>query len=118
MAGNDFINAIVSGLTDKSLQATRDWLRELELDLGRVRTAHKFSDRTIDLDLLLYGDTNNQFVPHPEITEQAYVLQPLYDISPSLIHPALKKTVSEIKSQLLQSDPQKFAALEPVTLDL
>ena len=54
MSGADFLNAVVAGYTTTSLPEVVDKLLEIELTHGRIRTANKFSDRTIDLDLLIY----------------------------------------------------------------
>lgn len=118
MDGNDFLNAVVGGNTDLTLDETVTLLQESELRQGRVRTANKFSDRTLDLDLLLYGNLTNDKLPHPEITDQAYVLQPLFDIAPELIHPIRKQSIATLRHRLLQSAPEKFNALRKVDLSL
>lgn len=123
MVGADFYNAVVGGSTTDSVRAVKKWLHESELTHGRVRTENKFSDRTLDLDLLLYGNTVCQsadpagiVLPHPEIKEHAYVLQPLADIAGTLVHPTLHCTISQILSSLQTQYPEKFEALLPVTL--
>lgn len=117
MQGADFINAVVGGCTDMSLHSVVQWLHEIENDHGRVRSDDKFVDRPLDLDLLIYGDHVDHTLPHHDIAEQAYVLQPLFEIAPSLVHPSLKLTVSELRSRLMMQSPVKFTALSPVTID-
>ena len=64
-------------------------LAELETRAGRVRSANKFSSRTLDLDLLLHGDRVDASLklPHPDIDRYAFVLRPLSDLAPNLRHP-------------------------------
>ena len=84
----------------------------------------RFSDRTLDLDLLIYGSqtcepespADNIALPHPEILEQAYVLQPLSDVAGELVHPAYGRSINELRHQLQTDAPEKFQALTLVTL--
>lgn len=86
----NFLNAAV--MVDTELDArTLLWnLMLVEKRLGRVRTQH-WGPRTIDLDLLLYGDEiiedEDLRVPHPEITRRSFVLVPLVELEPRLVHP-------------------------------
>ena len=123
MSGADFLNAVVAGYTNTPLQEVVDKLLEIELAHGRIRTANKFSDRTIDLDLLIYGSqtcepesSGDIALPHPEILEQAYVLQPLADVAGELVHPAYGRSVNELRHQLQADAPEKFEALSVVTI--
>jgi len=130
MKGNDFLNAVISGTTNKTVSDLVQTLRQIECNAGRVRTADKFSDRTLDLDLLLYGDlvctqtTSNKSgektvtLPHPEILTEAYVLQPLADIAGNLIHPATGTEITDLLLQLQQASPQKFLSLQQIKLDI
>ena len=83
--GDDYVNAVVeihTALTAASLLLS---LQELELAFGRERP-YRHAPRTLDLDLLLYGDqqieTDTLTVPHPRMTERAFVLLPLLQIDP------------------------------------
>lgn len=131
MKGSDFYNAVVYGSTTKSLQSVVDKLHEIETEHGRIRTANKFTDRTLDLDLLMYGSRVSQTescratdgtspdpvtLPHPEITQQAYVLQPLADLAGDLVHPSCDCTISEILRTSQSATPEKFQALTPITI--
>jgi 2-amino-4-hydroxy-6-hydroxymethyldihydropteridine diphosphokinase len=73
---------------------------------GRTRTVH-WGPRRIDLDLLLYGEITISddmlTVPHPRIPERRFVLQPLCDIAPDLVHPLVGKSIAELLNGL-QSD--------------
>src|SRR5438309_3926973 len=74
-------------------------LLRIEYALGRTREV-KDGPRTIDLDLLLYGDaeSHTEFLrlPHPRLQERRFVLEPLVEIAPRLVHPVLKRTTAEL----------------------
>ena len=78
-------------------------LLRIEFLLGRIRDI-KDGPRTIDLDLLFYGDVerNTEFLilPHPRLHERRFVLEPLVEIAPLLMHPTLKCTTSELLTSL------------------
>ena len=78
-------------------------LLRIEFLLGRIRDI-KDGPRTIDLDLLLYGDveSHTEFVmlPHPRLHERRFVLEPLVEIAPQLMHPTLKCTATELLESL------------------
>jgi len=73
--------------------------RQIEHDLGRVRTVPK-GPRTIDIDILLYGDavvhTAALEIPHPRMEQRRFVLAPLADLAPDLRHPVSGRTVREM----------------------
>ena len=74
-------------------------LLRIEFTLGRTRGV-KDGPRTIDLDLLLYGevekDTDFLRLPHPRLHERKFVLEPLVEIAPKLVHPVMKKSAAEL----------------------
>jgi 2-amino-4-hydroxy-6-hydroxymethyldihydropteridine diphosphokinase len=74
-------------------------LLQVEQSLGRTRDTAK-APRTIDLDLLLYGtetcDTQLLTLPHPRLQHRRFVLVPLAELSPALVHPTLNKTIGEL----------------------
>lgn len=78
-------------------------LSEIELHLGRTR-AEKNGPRTLDLDLLLFGDEivrqENLVIPHPQMQERWFVLKPLWDLRSDLIHPVFKKSVCELLDEV------------------
>jgi 2-amino-4-hydroxy-6-hydroxymethyldihydropteridine diphosphokinase len=69
----------------------------IEAEMGRLRHGKGYSSRIIDLDILLYGekimDTQILAIPHPKIPERRFVLVPLCEIAPDLVHPVLKKDI-------------------------
>lgn len=78
-------------------------LLRIEFLLGRIRDV-KDGPRTIDLDLLLYGDVESHteflMLPHPRLHERRFVLEPLVEIAPMLMHPTLKCTTNELLGSL------------------
>lgn len=84
----DYINAVASMLTTLAPEALLDELQAIELDHGRVREGEHWGPRTLDLDLLLYGDnvitTDRLTVPHPGLHQRAFVLYPLAEVAPDL----------------------------------
>jgi len=90
-AGDDFLNLVIGFETDEPVGAVASYLGEVEAANGRTRTEEKFSPRTLDLDLLLYGDLAGEFdgveLPRGEITRYAFVLKPLADLVPEALHP-------------------------------
>jgi 2-amino-4-hydroxy-6-hydroxymethyldihydropteridine diphosphokinase len=95
----DFLNQVVVLATDLSATALLTTLLAIEQELGRVRT-EKWSERTIDIDILYYGDlvlrTDVLTVPHPLIEKRRFALLPLCEVAPDLIHPVLRKTTMQL----------------------
>ena len=90
-SGDAFHNLIVGFDSDLEVKAVAKQLRQIELDNGRTRDSQKFSARTLDLDLILYGDLiisdGRLQIPRDEIEKYAFVLEPLAEIAPTGIHP-------------------------------
>ncbi len=99
-AGDDFFNLVVSVDTSLEPEALVTELHAIETEHGRTRQGPKFSDRTLDIDLLLFDDrvqeTTDFTLPRPEILERAFVLRPLADIAPELVHPVEGRTIGEL----------------------
>jgi len=98
-SGSDFLNAAARIQTDIGIAALKDWLTELENRHGRDRSQPRFSDRSLDIDILLYGDEVGNFdgleLPRGEILKYAHVLKPLADIAPALVHPVTGVTMGD-----------------------
>jgi 2-amino-4-hydroxy-6-hydroxymethyldihydropteridine diphosphokinase len=86
-----FLNAAAAVETDLTARELLDRLLGIERRLGRTREAPRFGPRTIDLDLLLYGDEQiddpGLEVPHPRLHERLFALEPLADLDPDLVVP-------------------------------
>ena len=97
-SGPDFLNLAVSFRTEEAAADILERLAELEANADRDRSAGKFSSRTLDLDLLLYGDRVDAALklPHPDIDRYAFVLKPLADLAPGLRHPVTATTLSDL----------------------
>lgn len=88
--GEHFLNMVIGAETELDIAALVALFKQIELDNGRKPGARKFSARTLDLDLLLFGDAVCQApieLPRAEILHNAFVLWPLADIAPQLVHP-------------------------------
>lgn len=94
-----FLNAVAEIETDLDPKALLSKLLDIETDLGRVRV-ERWGPRTIDLDLLLYGDrqvkTDTLTVPHPELHRRRFVLEELAELCPDYEVPGLGRTVREL----------------------
>jgi 2-amino-4-hydroxy-6-hydroxymethyldihydropteridine diphosphokinase len=101
-----FLNAVAELETDVPPRELLDRLLEVERELGRTRGGPRFGPRTIDLDLLIYGnlqlDEPGLTIPHPRLHERLFVLVPLAELAPSLDVPG-KGLVSELLSGLQSS---------------
>jgi len=72
-------------------------IQSIEVQLGRQRNGRRYSSRTIDIDIIFFGERiisdNNLIIPHPRLQERRFALAPVYEISPDWWHPLLKKSV-------------------------
>ena len=94
-----FYNQAIQLMTPMAPEDLLEQLLAIELEMGRVRS-QKYGPRTIDLDILMIDDkvldTPNLTIPHPQMQHRRFALLPLAEIAPSLRHPVLDKTVSEL----------------------
>lgn len=98
----DFLNQVIICSTSLSPSETLKRAMIIELSLGRQRH-EKWNARTIDIDILFFGDQvielDNLQIPHPEIPNRRFTLEPLAEIVPRYVHPVLQKTMSELLSE-------------------
>lgn len=98
--GSPFFNMVVGLETDQSIARLSDRLKQIEDDNGRRRQGPKFASRTLDIDILIYGDWVGDYagvsLPRDEITKNAFVLRPLAQIAPEREHPVLKKSFVQL----------------------
>ena len=110
----DFLNAVVHIQTDLSPHSVLESLHAVEMRFGRVRNVRNAA-RKLDLDILAYGpvviDEDKLTVPHPRISERAFVLLPWCDLAPDWCHPLLKKTIRQLAERIDLTD-QKIRKYE------
>lgn len=89
----DYINAVMAVASELAAPDLLRQLQRIEREHGRIRTHQRWSARTLDLDLLIYGEqrinTDELTVPHPGLAVRAFVLYPLLEIAPTLVVPGL-----------------------------
>ena len=102
--GDDFHNLVVSAQTDLSITDCVKALRQIEFDHGRPEQAVKFSSRSLDVDLLLYGDfvgkVEGYEIPRTDIDKFDFVLRPLQDIAGDELHPVNGKSFAELWQEM------------------
>src|ERR1700741_1869252 len=115
-AGDDFINLVVGFSWELSAETLLSELKAIEQASGRAPGGPKWGPRTLDLDLLLYGDRTGDVagakLPHPDLLKRAFVLGPLAELAPELRHPVLGTTIG----QLWQRFDQRAHPLTETTL--
>ncbi len=98
--GDDFVNLVIRFPAELPLPALQERLKAVERECGREPGGPRWGPRTLDLDLLLYGDRLGRFpgavLPHPDLTTRAWVLGPLAELAPDLVHPVLGEKFSEL----------------------
>ena len=106
-AETTFYNQVLMVETQLTPQQVLNQVLEIETTLGRKRSGKEYSSRKIDIDILFYNEKqveeNNLVIPHPLLHKRNFVLQPLAEIAPDLVHPVFQTTISELLSQLKDS---------------
>jgi 2-amino-4-hydroxy-6-hydroxymethyldihydropteridine diphosphokinase len=107
-AGDDYVNAVIELHTQLNPTELHAELQKIELRFGRTR-AYQNAPRTLDLDLLLYDqltmNTATLQVPHPRMTQRAFVILPLLEIAPEMIIPgigAIQTLLAHVKNQVIR----------------
>lgn len=101
---NKFLNAVVRVSTEMSPRAILAAAKEIEKEMGRTQKSVGgiYHDRIIDIDILLYGDlvlqSEDLVIPHPLMASRDFVMIPMAEIAPGLIHPVLGKTMLELSN--------------------
>ena len=99
---NSFLNTVVAFKSTLAPEEILKATQEIELRLGRTKKSIDgcYSDRPIDIDILLYGsrviESEQLTIPHPLLHKRLFVLQPLAQIAPGLIHPILGKSIAQL----------------------
>lgn len=105
---NSYANCVAAFDTALTPTQLLDTTEAIEKQLGRTQKSINgvYSDRTIDIDILFYGDeiitTPRLTIPHPLLHKRDFILSPMKEIAPELIHPLLKATIEELHKQLLK----------------
>ena len=98
-----FLNMVVKAETGLGPESLLKNQKQLEVELGREQN-FRWGPRLIDLDILFYDnmviDTPPLVIPHPRLHERAFVLVPLADVAPDLIHPIFQKSVSQLLAEV------------------
>jgi 2-amino-4-hydroxy-6-hydroxymethyldihydropteridine diphosphokinase len=106
-----FLNPVVMVYTYLAPEALLSHLKRLEVALGRIPN-FKNGPRLIDIDILFYDDlvtdTPPLVIPHPHLHERAFVLVPLAEIAPDLVHPVLGKPIHKLLDSVDRSDIKLF----------
>ena len=102
--GDEFVNLVVRFRTTVSLSEVLGILHQIEIRAGKDLAAPRMSAKTIDLDLLLFGDlivdNDRLILPRPESVTAAYYVKPLFELAPNRVHPVAGSTFTELWSQL------------------
>jgi 2-amino-4-hydroxy-6-hydroxymethyldihydropteridine diphosphokinase len=98
-----FLNCAIALETNKTPEQLMAAILRIEEEMGRRRVQKK-GPRSIDIDILLFDDTivdsKELTIPHPAMHQRRFVLEPLAEIAPELLHPVLKKTIGELLDSL------------------
>jgi 2-amino-4-hydroxy-6-hydroxymethyldihydropteridine diphosphokinase len=98
-----FLNMVVKAQTDLEPEPLLAYLKQIEVELGREQN-FRWGPRLIDLDILFYDDlvidSASLMIPHPRLHERAFVLVPLKDIAPDLLHPVLRRNIQELLAEV------------------
>lgn len=101
-----FVNCVCEVNTEMNILKLFAITQDIEKEVGRINKSKDgfYADRTIDIDLILAGDlvidTPELTVPHPRFHLRAFVLDPLFEIAPDIIHPLMGKTIRELREEL------------------
>jgi len=103
---NTFLNAALCVETSLPPQEVLQITQEIEQEMGRTHKSTRgvYADRVVDIDLLLYGDlileTPTLKLPHPLMQERRFVMEPLAEIAPNMVHPIFGRTMKEIEQMV------------------
>ena len=99
-AEDKFLNKAIRAMTFLLPEEIMEKINEIEKMFGRERQNEGYSSRTLDIDILFYDDLildqEGLKIPHPRLQDRRFVLIPLNEIAPRLVHPSLKKTIEEL----------------------
>jgi len=107
-----FLNQVVMIETELDPHALLKTIQQIEQTLGRLRTLNGYQSRTMDIDILLFGNqiinTPELVIPHPRMTERMFVLEPMAELAPNLEHPVLHQTISDLRENCTDTKQVHF----------
>jgi 2-amino-4-hydroxy-6-hydroxymethyldihydropteridine diphosphokinase len=108
---NNFFNVCLLIESSLSVESIFNKILKIEKDMGRLKSGNKYSDRCIDIDILFVEDiivnSKNLIIPHPRLHLRKFVLTPMLDIAPDLIHPILNKSIKQLELECDDNDQPK-----------
>jgi len=108
VAQDNFYNAVARINTSLQPQQLLAELKRVEVAVFKRKPAGHWGPRSMDLDILLYGElvleSDGLTIPHPRLHERRFVLQPLADLAPSLVHPSLGRSIAELLASLATTE--------------
>ena len=108
---NNFYNICLLIESSLSVESIFNKILKIEKDMGRLKSGNKYSDRCIDIDILFVEDiivnNKNLIIPHPRLHLRKFVLTPMLDIAPDLIHPILNKSIKQLELECDDNDQPK-----------
>jgi 2-amino-4-hydroxy-6-hydroxymethyldihydropteridine diphosphokinase len=116
---DQFLNMVVMVETKLNPSGVLGAILMIEAHLGRIRTEKQYESRIIDIDILLYSDKVldevSLKIPHPELPHRKFVLIPLCEIAPELVHPVINKTIISLLAECKDKSlvRQYFFSLKP-----
>ena len=115
-AGDEFVNLAVGFVTSLGVADVQERLHEAEAACGRPRDAPKWAPRTMDLDLLLFGDLvctrPGLTLPRPDMLRRVYMLGPAAEIAPEFVHPVAERTLSSLWQELREREPPQWRRVD------
>jgi 2-amino-4-hydroxy-6-hydroxymethyldihydropteridine diphosphokinase len=108
---NNFFNVCLLIESSLSVESIYNKILKIEKDMGRLKSGNKYSDRCIDIDILFVEDiivnSKNLIIPHPRLHLRKFVLTPMLDLAPDLIHPILNKSIKQLELECDDNDQPK-----------
>jgi 2-amino-4-hydroxy-6-hydroxymethyldihydropteridine diphosphokinase len=115
-AGDDFVNLVVEFQTHLPVRAVIERLHEAEAACGRERAAPKWAPRSMDLDILLFGDTvcaeSGLALPRPDLLRRPYMLGPAAEIAPEVVHPTERRTLAALWRDMQRCEVHPMRAVD------